>query len=79
MGTNIFLTLCLMGEGFMVYALIQFVREGRRAKMARHSSSRSQSISMPAEGGYGLPQRRVIRITAIERRTGESQQGRRAS
>jgi hypothetical protein len=35
MASNIFLTLCFMGENFMVYALIHFLREGRRAKMTR--------------------------------------------
>jgi hypothetical protein len=68
MATIIFLALCLLGEGFMVYVLIQFVREGRRAKMACHPHFRSRTVFMPAEGGYRMPRRRVMHITVLEGR-----------
>jgi hypothetical protein len=62
MGITIFLALCVMAVGFLVYVLVQFVREGRRRKMTRRPSSLYRGF--PAgDAGTHLTRRKVIQIT----------------
>jgi hypothetical protein len=39
MAITIFLALCMLGEGFLVYVLFHFIQEGRRGQAGRRLSS----------------------------------------
>jgi len=66
MATMIFLTLCIAGEGFLLYALFYFVQESKR----NHVRARVAILPYSAFGenrAAGREARRVIQITAGNR------------
>lgn len=76
MAITIFLGLCVLAEGFLVYVLVQFVREGRRLQAGRRPSSYLCSL---AGGRAQVTGRKVSQITIPEGYPGDTQSGQRAS
>jgi hypothetical protein len=77
MGITIFQALGVMAEFFMVYVLVQFVREGRRGRATRRLSFLYRDI--PPGNARARSQRKVIQITVPVEYTEEYRTGRRAS
>lgn len=78
MGMTIFVALCAMAEGFLIYVLVQFVREGRRGKMPHRPPPLYPGVPAGAAGAREA-RRNVIEITVPEGSMAETRTGRRAS
>ena len=77
MAIKIFMGLCMLGDGFLVYVLFHFIQEGRRGQAGRRPFSYQYS---PAAGaGARVTRRKVIQITIPPGHTGHTGAGRRVS
>lgn len=79
MGITIFVALCVIAEGFLVYVLVQFVREGRRGNKMTRRPSLLYRYFPAGDAGAHVTRRKVIQITVPVGYTGEHRTGRRAS
>ena len=77
MAITIFLGLCMLGEGFLVYVLFHFIQEARRGQASRRPSP-FYRYSPAASAGSRAARGKVIEITDPERDEGRIQAGQRA-
>ena len=78
MATMIFLTLCIAGEGFLVYALVHFVRESKRRHAGAKVAVLPYSVAAYENRATGGEGRRVIPITVGKRELHQNASDRKA-